>query len=154
MSKLIFDGSAHELSLIDSNGKKIGTWIAYNNVDSHASLTHIENRSYIPSDTIMPHYHAADPNSSYGSYGIIRFNVPGHSGIGIHSGRVNAKHTPGPQHPTKGCIRTTDEAMKTIRDTMSTSPLTEVEVKNNSGGLAKLATLRNQNKNLEHQTRA
>ena len=50
--------------------------------------------------------HAASANGPYGLHGIIRFDVPGHPGTGVHSGRANARHLPGPEHPTMGCIRT------------------------------------------------
>lgn len=50
-------------------------------------------------------------NGPYDLYGIIRFNVPGHPGIGIHAGRTSTRYLPGPQHPTMGCIRTSDAAM-------------------------------------------
>ena len=148
MSKLVFDGSAHQISLMNSDGKVINTWPAYNNVDSHANLTHIQNRSYTVQDSLMSHRHASNANGAYGSYGIIRFDVPGHPGIGVHSGRADAKHLPGPQHPTMGCIRTSDGAMLAISNFMQTSPLTTIEVINNNASHAKLATHRNQHRQL------
>jgi hypothetical protein len=106
MSKLKFNGTSHEISLLDSNDRVVGTWSAYNNIDSHAAIQpHLPNGSYRIQDTARPHSHAANPNGPYGSYGIIRFSVPGHVGVGVHSGRANACHLPGPQHPTMGCIR-------------------------------------------------
>lgn len=38
----------------------------------------------------------------------------------------------GPPHPTMGCIRTSDAAMKSIRDFMATDPLTTMIVSGNS----------------------
>jgi len=60
----------------------------------------------------------------------------------VHSGRANARHLPGPQHPTMGCIRTTDDAMQAISALMRQQPLTAVEVTNNTAGGA-AATARN-----------
>jgi len=148
MSKLIFDGQLHQLSFVDKAGRTAGTWAAYNNVDSHATINHLANEVYVIQDRTVPHSHTADANGPYGLYGIIRFNVPGHPGIGVHSGRANARHLPGPQHPTMGCIRTTDQAMSAIRGLMKQDPLKTIEVRNNSLGAAHKATTRNQHKTL------
>ncbi|HJW57162.1 MAG TPA: hypothetical protein VJ577_18010 [Burkholderiaceae bacterium] len=143
MAKLKFDGQMHQLSLIADNGTTQGTWPAYNNVDPHATLRHLENRTYTVQDRLSPRHHAANANGPYGSHGIIRFNVPGHAGIGVHSGRAKARHQPGPAHPTMGCIRTTDEAMRSISAAMRKSPLTTIEVTNNTGAMAHAASKRN-----------
>lgn len=145
MTRLVFDGDKHELSLMGNDDAVIGTWSAYNNVDSHATIKHVQNGTYTIQDKSKPHYHAADPNGPYGSYGIIRFNVAGHPGIGVHSGRASAKYKPGPQHATMGCIRTTDEAMEKIKTSMATSSLSTIEVRNNSGSSAVSSTQRNEN---------
>ena len=131
MSKLIFNGAKHLLSLIGSDGKIVGTWTAYNNVDSHAAIIHVPDGTYIVLDRKKPHHHRPDPNGPYGMYGIVRFKVPDHPGIGVHSGRADAHHFPGPQHPTHGCIRTTDEAMKSIATFMKTSHLGTIKVIHN-----------------------
>lgn len=143
MSKLIFNGMTHQISLLGDDGKAVGTWAAYNNVDSHATLTHLTNQTYIVQDRTAPHHHHASANGPYGLHGIIRFNVAGHPGIGVHSGRANAKRLPGPAHPTMGCIRTTDEAMQIISASIKAAPLTTVEVTNNSAPTARAATARN-----------
>lgn len=143
MSKLIFNGQAHQISLIGDDGKSIGAWAAYNNVDSHATLTHLANQAYAVQDRTAPHRHHASANGPYGLHGIIRFNVAGHPGIGLHSGRANAKRLPGPAHPTMGCIRTTDEAMRIIAASIRGAALTTVEVTNNSAPTARAATARN-----------
>ena len=140
MSSLVFNGATHQISLNDAHGNPVGTWSAYNNVDSHATLTHLQNRNYTVQDTTTPHRHAANANGPYGSHGIVRFNVPGHPGIGVHSGRANARHLPGPAHPTMGCIRTTDAAMAAIANYIRTSPLTSVQVTHNSAPRAQHAT--------------
>jgi len=149
MSKLSFDGTAHTLTLQSDDGSTIKTWSAYNNVDSHATLRHINNGTYQIQDRSAPYPHTANPNGPYGSYGIIRFNVPGHPGIGVHSGRANSRHLPGPPHPTMGCIRTTDEAMKELKEHMSEHSLSTIEVRNNSGPSAAAPTLRNENRAYE-----
>jgi len=152
MSKLIFDGSTHQLSLVDDNGAAIGTWAAYNNVDSHATIRYLENKTYDMQDTKTPRHHKPNANGPYGSHGIVRFNVPHHPGIGVHSGRANARHKPGPEHATMGCIRTTDAAMEKIVATMKTSPLTTIEVKNNAAPTAHYASQRLKNKHLHENS--
>ncbi|NHZ96617.1 L,D-transpeptidase family protein [Massilia sp. CCM 8734] len=133
MSTLVFNGATHQIHLYDSDTTLIGSWEAYNNVARAATLTHLPNRSYTPQDRTIPHYHAPDPDSSIGSHGIVRFYVPGHQGIGVHSGRRHHPRIPGPPHPTMGCIRTTDEAMAVIKEKMRTSPITSVRVEHNCG---------------------
>lgn len=132
MSKLKFDGLLHTIILTDNQGQQKGSWQAYNNVDSHATLRHIANGTYSVQDRIHPHNHTPDANGPYGLHGIIRFNVPHHPGIGVHSGRANARHQPGPKHATMGCIRTTDEAMLAIKNLIRTDPLLTIDVANNS----------------------
>ena len=83
-------------------------------------------------DTKVPHHYTPNPNGPYGSHGIIRFNYPHHSGVGVHSGRAHKKHNPGPQHATHGCIRTTDKAMATISAVMKEDSLTNITVEGNS----------------------
>lgn len=143
MSKLLFDGLTHQISLIGNDGVSLGTWPAYNNVDGHATLTHVQNRIYTVLDRAAPRRHVANANGPYGLYGIVRFNVPGHPGIGVHSGRANARHLPGPAHPTMGCIRTTDEAMRKIAALIGTAPLTTIEVTNNHAAVARAVSRRN-----------
>jgi hypothetical protein len=147
MSQLKFDGTKHEISLVAGTGRVIGTWPAYNNVDSHAKVKgHLKNGTYNITDRIAPHPHAANANGPYGSYGIVRFNFRSHPGIGVHSGRANAKHMPGAPHPTMGCIRTTDEAMSIIKGSMAQDPLTTIEISNNTAVKAHQATQRNKSK--------
>ncbi len=129
--------------MIDGQGREVGSWAAYNNVDSHATLRHLQNGSYTVQDQTVPHSHPADPNGPFGSYGIIRFNVPGHVGIGVHSGEAQAAHRPGPPHWTMGCIRTSDDGMHAISNAMKVDALTVVEVAHNEESSARSATLRN-----------
>ncbi|WP_312310573.1 L,D-transpeptidase [Atlantibacter sp.] len=145
MTQLLFDGEKHELSVMDDNGNLISTWSAYNNIDSRIPMRHIPNGTYPIEDRNSPHYHTPDAESPYGLYGIIRFSVPGHSGIGVHFGRAHYRNNPGPQHVTNGCIRTTDDAMFQIKNIMRLSPLNTIEVRNNSGAAAASSTQRNEN---------
>ena len=136
MSRLVYNGQTHQVSLIDNQGRTVGNWTAYNNVDSHATLRHLPNGNFTVQDTRAPHPHGRDANGPYGSHGIVRFNVPGHTGIGLHSGRAGARYLPGPQHPTMGCIRTTDAAMQAIAGAITNDPLTTMAVTNNSATAA------------------
>ncbi len=141
MSTLEFDGLKHRVTLQDQDGKSMGSWSAYNHIDSHASLQpHIPDGVYEVIDRKAPHPHPANPDGPYGSYGIIRFKVPGHVGIGLHSGRAHAKYQPGPQHATMGCIRTTDDAMAYISQYIGTHPLTTFSVSWNTQADAQHST--------------
>lgn len=93
MAKLMFNGHTHQIKLISDAGETVGTWVAYNNVDSRATLTHIQNGSYAVTDRRLPHRHTADANGSYGLHGIIRFAVPGiRESACIRGGRLRAMH--------------------------------------------------------------
>lgn len=62
-------------------------------------------------------------NGPYGLHRIIIFNVPGRTGIGLHSGRANS----GAQnHPTLVGIRTTDAAMGFVRNLITPAPATSM----------------------------
>jgi hypothetical protein len=50
------------------------------------------------------------------------FDVPGHSGLAIHSGRSR------PLSPTNGCIRTTDEATQFLNQLNRSDPLKTLTV--------------------------
>lgn len=126
------------------NGKneKLGTWTAYNNTES--KIDYLDNRTYSFIDRIVPFRHTGakakedTEDGAYGSYGIVRFEVGnGHSGVGVHSGRAHHPRLPGPKHWTQGCIRTTDEAMKSITDQMSMDSLMTIEIINNSLAVSK-----------------
>ena len=149
VAKLVFNGHTHQITLVGDTGDTLGTWIAYNNVDRHATLTHIRNGSYSVTDRRLPHRHTPDANGSYGLHGIVRFAVPGHPGIGVHSGQAAARHVPGPAHATMGCIRTSDEAMQAISAAMNRNPLTTVEVIENSAPSARAASQRHRHRRLQ-----
>jgi hypothetical protein len=138
MSKLTYNGHAHTIEIFDHRGKSLGKWAAYNNIDHafakahYKSLTHLKDGAYSVQDQHFPYAHSADANGSYGLHGIIRFNYPGHSGVGLHSGRANATNMPGAQHATHGCVRTTDEAMAAIKGIMKGDPITTISIFGNS----------------------
>ena len=156
MSKLVYNGHDHTIELVGADGKSIGKWTAYNNIDhafaakNYGGAAHLTDGSYSTVDTSKPHAHVADPNGPYGSHGIIRFNYPGHSGVGVHSGRANAKHAAGPQHATHGCIRTTDAAMKAISDAIASDAVGTVEVKGNSTATATHGAVKHGHKHAHH----
>lgn len=149
MSILKFDGKTHQLSLVNKDGSVLGSWAAYNNTDSHATIRYVKDGTYSILDKTEPRRHKADANGPYGLYGIIRFEVPGHPGIGVHSGRAKARHLPGPEHPTMGCIRTTDTAMLTIKTVMRGDSLLTIDVENNTAVSAYHASLKNQDRSIE-----
>ncbi len=101
-----------ELLIFDKNGDLVGDFPAGNNTVNHNPF---------PTGTWPYAYHNPHPESgptgSYGSNGIFIFSVPGHMGLGVHSGRS------GPLSKTMGCIRTTDPATKLIDELNRMDPL-------------------------------
>jgi hypothetical protein len=143
MSTLIFDGTKHTLTLFDKKGHQVGQWPANNVVASKLRLRFVPNRSYHIIDRTFPHKHGDSKDDkkikmdsidgAYGPFGIIRmqsFSVAGekHEGVGIHSGRA---HKGSWNHPTGGCIRTTDQAMQAIKQHMLKDPLDSIFVQGN-----------------------
>ena len=139
MSVLTFDGQTHTVTILDKTGKVIATGPANNRTDSHATLQFVPNGSYNVQDQTATHRHGGTHdtvNGEYGSYGIIRFNVPGHDGVGLHAGRATvADKTPqraiGPDHVTQGCIRTNEAVMGSAAGVMKDDPITSMVVVNN-----------------------
>ena len=139
MSLVTFDGTDYTLALFDASDKPLGIWPANNRTVKAAPLRFVPNDTYTVEDQKAPHRHNPEedsPDGKYGSFGIIRFLVAGHEGIGIHAGRKTKRdrtsaHALAQDHVTEGCIRTTEEAMAVITKTMTTDPLTTVVVKNN-----------------------
>ena len=146
-SDLIYDGSAHTITLVSKDGQSVGTWKAGNNVAVHAppgegggAYTHgpIQDGTY---DIAKGDQHGATTHlngsseSAFGANGII--HVPDAkgatgdtlSGAGVHSGREDKG---GPDAKSAGCVRTTDEAMSTINSTAKSDPLKTITVQNNS----------------------
>ena len=138
MSYLKFDRKAGRLSLIyirnDSKGHphqfvaRDSHWPAANNVDSRSRGPWPEGEfpfSYWVS-------HRGDPPcSTYGSHGVLVFDVPGREGMGVHAGRLgvpDGRGRSGHKHATMGCIRTTEDAMEDILDLHADDPLTHIVV--------------------------
>jgi RHS repeat-associated protein len=115
LSTLVFDRGEGTLSLYNSQGALEGTCPAANNVVSTASPW--------PSGTFAYSGHSSRmPTEKVGPYGNFIFDVPGRTGMGVHSGRKS------PEDVTEGCIRTTDDAMRDISETNKTDPLTDITV--------------------------
>lgn len=147
MSELVFDGATHQISLIDSNGNTVGTWPANNVVERGPGTRHLRfvpNGTHTLIDRSAPHRHAGNDQrgvpydsagGAYGSHGIVRLApIQGHNGIGVHSGRAGMADRSGRRgenFATQGCIRTTDDAMRTIAQSMRADPLRSITVRNN-----------------------
>jgi hypothetical protein len=131
MSTLEFDSAVHTLRLLASGGSPLaGPFVAYNNVDSHS-------KGPWPAGDFRfvarnAHLELSDPDSEYGSNGILIFEVPGRVGMGVHSGRRDIPDglgRTGPEHCTLGCIRTTDEAVEAIITGMGSDALVGITVR-------------------------
>lgn len=134
MSSLIYNGTTHLLTLTNGQGVRVGVWQAHNITDRRLStIDYVHNGTYAFLDTASPHRHWDDnSNSSYGSYGIFRFNYLHHTGVGVHSGRVRRHDFPGVIHPTYGCVRTSDDAMAIIVTTAKEDPLRTITIQSNA----------------------
>jgi RHS repeat-associated protein len=121
LSSLIFRRANGSLTLLGKDGHVVIICDAANNT-TKGSKGPWSSGTY---PYLRHNEHPADPNGSYGSYGVYIFKVPGRSGMGIHSGRANKG---GPQHPTLGCVRTTDNCMSRITDWQATDPLTSITI--------------------------
>jgi RHS repeat-associated protein len=115
LSWLVYDPNTHTTTFYGRDGTPLGEWPSGNNV--------MPGRSVYPYPPLDPgfapggrayefDYYMAHPESDatgpYGSNGNFVFKVPGHLGIGFHSGRR------GPNSPTNGCYRSTNEATATV----------------------------------------
>jgi RHS repeat-associated protein len=113
---LDFSRSSGTLTATNQNGTVIGVYPAGN-------LTVRGSGGPWPDGTYSPsHYNRhpeSGPTGAYGSNGIIVFGVNGRTGMGLHSGRS------GPNSPTLGCVRTTDDAMGYLVDRTSRGTLIE-----------------------------
>jgi hypothetical protein len=149
MSRVIFNGHTHKVELYDQAGTLRGSWDAYNNIDSQWAKAnydgerHLANGTYkVSIDARFANRHpgkadADTVDGSFGPYGIVRFDYPGHPGVGLHSGRALHKVSPGAMHATHGCVRTTDEAMAAITTLMAADPMESVTIEGNSHHSAK-----------------
>ena len=129
MAHLVFDNHSHTLTLHGASGSVIGSWTAYNNAQR-------SSRGPFPIGTYSYSHHNLHPGNGpdgpYGSYGILVFDVPGRSGMGVHSGRSTRRDLAGrsgPAYATDGCIRTTDAAMGVIDTTHSSDRIRHLEVR-------------------------
>jgi hypothetical protein len=123
-SQLLFQRKQHTVTLFSKDGKKLASFEACNNVVSGSDPFPVGTYKFSHAKR-----HEDDAaGSTYGRYGIVVFEVPSRTGLGIHSGRADAKNNPGPKHPTQGCIRTTDDAMKKILEVHVNDKLTEIKV--------------------------
>ena len=125
--KLSFDQASLTLTVTSSAGG-VQTWPAANNVASDSAgpwppgvYTYVQHVT-----------HADDgPDSAYGSYGGLLFNVPGRTGMEVHSGRQDVPDglgRMGPAHCTEGCIRTTYAAVAAILAAMADDALQDITV--------------------------
>ena len=126
MSTLSFDRAGNRI-IVTSGGVEVASFVAMNNVDSQS---HPWPAGSYPLSHFKTHPNDA-PDSAYGSVGIFVFDVPGHTGLGVHSGRQNVPDglgRSGPAHCTNGCVRTTDAAMMSIKETHGADPLTRISI--------------------------
>ncbi|HEV3262964.1 MAG TPA: hypothetical protein VG013_39385 [Gemmataceae bacterium] len=125
MSYLVFGRMSHTIELYSSKGQVLGSWTAYNNVDSRSRGIWPDGRYQFSNWNAHP---GLGVDSSYGTHGIFVFDVPGRTGMGVHAGRLHVGRQQGPAHPTMGCIRTTEEAMAKIQEVHSGDPHTHILV--------------------------
>jgi RHS repeat-associated protein len=134
LSTVTYDGQTNTVTYRRNDGTVSGTYPANNNTTT-TSNGPWPNGTF-PRSGSNPHPES-DANGAYGSHGIITFDVPNRTGMGIHSGRANS----GAQnHPTLGCIRTTDAAMADLRELEKTDPVTTMTVVNNNVNAAQHGT--------------
>ena len=113
------------------DGTIIAQGVAYNHPDSASSI--FPDGIY-PADAWHV-YNSGDSDSPYGSFGNLVFDVPGHTGMSVHSGRVNhiggRYHWTGPAYFTNGCIRTTDNFMRQMfgAQFMNFNPVRRIRVR-------------------------
>ena len=127
LSSLVFNRKNGTLTLFDKDGKVIIMCSAANNAQ-RSSNGPWKNGTY---PFLQHNDHPSDPNGPYGSYGIYIFNVPGRTGMGVHSGRENVSDglgRKGPEYATDGCVRTTDTCMQQITNFQSNDPLTKIAI--------------------------
>lgn len=119
LSSLRFNRSSGTITLVDRNGSTVGTYPAANNTARNSN-------GPWPNGEYSFSHHMPHPESgvtgSYGSFGNFVFNVPGRSGMGVHSGRR------GPGSPTLGCVRSTNDALEAISRLHATDPLTSITI--------------------------
>lgn len=111
---LDFSRSTGSLAATNQNGTVVGVYPAGNFTVSGSGGSWPDG-SYSP--THYNRHPESGPTDAYGSNGIIVFGVKGRTGMGLHSGRS------GPNSPTLGCVRASDDTMgylvdRTLRGTL------------------------------------
>jgi RHS repeat-associated protein len=118
LSTVTFDRGSRSISAYDHCGQLLFSCAAGNNVVAGARR--------FPDGTFPFSWYNRHPESGprgpYGSHGIFIWEVPGRTGMGLHSGRD------GPESPTHGCVRTTDDCMQRLLDLQQSDPLTEITI--------------------------
>jgi RHS repeat-associated protein len=141
-SYLIFDGNTDTITLYTKEGVKVGTWPAYDNVDSRATIGKLVDGTYdfekwnpVPAQGA-----AATPQGSIGPYGVfvldpfLGADSKSHAGVGVHAGRAgvrDARGRSGPEHATLGCVRACGPAMIAIQRLEKADPLQKLTVIHN-----------------------
>jgi hypothetical protein len=120
LSSIVYNRQGGSMDVYDDAGNLQFSCTAGNNVTPWA-------KGPFPSGTFgFSHYNAhpgSGPTGPFGSYGIFVFNVPGRTGMGVHSGRR------GPQSPTLGCIRTDDPCMLDLNGLHQKDPIKSITVR-------------------------
>lgn len=116
---MVFNRGNGTITIYNNQGSQVGQYPAGNNTTS-SSNGPWPNGTYDYSH-YMPHPESGS-NGRYGSNGNFVFDVPGRTGMGIHSGRS------GPQSNTEGCVRTTDGATDFLRNVNRNDPLQTITV--------------------------
>ena len=119
LADAVFDSRSGTLTILDRNGAQIGQFPAGNNTTSNSNGRWPEGS--FPYSHYSPHP-TSGSTGPYGSNGNFVFDVPGRTGMGIHSGRK------GPQSKTEGCIRTTDQATDFLKNLNPQDPLNTITV--------------------------
>ena len=123
---LSFSRATSTLTVILADNSET-TWPAANNVQSGSLPWPDGVYQFVQRVT-----HPGDgPDSPYGSYGGLLFDVPGRTGMEVHSGRASVPDglgRVGAQHCTLGCIRTTDDAVAAIVAAMAGDALAAITV--------------------------
>lgn len=119
LSSLCFDRASGMMTVYDKNGTVIDSYPAANNVTKGSKGPWPDGEYDFSHYNGHPESGKAGP---YGSHGIFVFDVPGRSGMGVHSGRK------GPQSKTLGCIRTSDDDMGKLNEVNNTDPLQSIKV--------------------------
>lgn len=110
---LVFDRADGLLHLLGSGGAT--SWLAGNNADS-TSRGPWPLGVFEPDALVRVGGPDGEPAGCFGPW-FLRYVVPGRTGMAIHAGRRGDRDglgREGPLHATKGCIRTSAEALEEI----------------------------------------